>query len=133
MLKQKVYWIFILYLPYGSPKEGHPDFSSVKNIIFQSQKVVIQSWCRNMIFSAIKNRLACKIQVLYLQNQASYVHFWFVKVIWNLNSEFFFEIWKSCSNLEISGWYFAWCFVIILLNTKQMENYKINPTCEWGG
>ena len=47
-----------------------------------------------MIFSSIKIRLACKIWVLYLQNQASYVNFLFVKVMRNLNFA------KSC-NLAI--------------------------------
>ena len=37
--------------------------------------MVLRHWCQNMICSTMKIRLACKIWVLYLQNQASYANF----------------------------------------------------------
>ena len=77
--------------PYGPPKEVHPEEIFWKYHIFVHPNVVLQPWCQNMIFRTIKIMLACKIWVLYLQNQLSYVNFSFVKVMWNLNfAKFFF-------------------------------------------
>ena len=49
--------------------------------------MVLRPWCQNMFFFTLKIRLACKIWVLYLQNQGSYVNFSFVGVMcakfWN--------------------------------------------------
>ena len=55
-----------------------------------------------MIFSTIKIRLACKIWVLYLQIQASYVIFSFVKVRWNL------DLTKFWNDILLKYWDSGW-------------------------
>ena len=70
------------------------------------KKVVLQHWCQNMIFPTINIRLVNKIWVLYLQNQASYVNFLFVKVMRNLNFEFF---WNPEILLKFGDFWLIFC------------------------
>ena len=59
-----------------------------------------------MIFSTIKIRLACKIWVLYLQNQTSYVNFSFVKVMRNLH---FTKVWNPEILLKFWDFWLIFC------------------------
>ena len=90
------------------------------NITCSLSKVVFWPWCQNMIFSTIKIRLACKIWVLYLQNQASYVNFSFVNLMQNLNfatfknpemflkfQDFWLIFCKWPLNMPSNKWYIA--------------------------
>ena len=59
---------FLYFTPPTRPLKRCTQKNLFKNIKFKSQKVVCWPWCQNMNFSTTKNRLACKIWVLYLQN-----------------------------------------------------------------
>ena len=81
---------FLFYTPPTGPLKTCTQKIFFLKITFSLSKVVYRPGCQN-ILSTIKIRLAYKIWVLYLQNQASYVHFSFVKAMRNLNLKFFWN------------------------------------------
>ena len=112
-MSKKTFW-FLPYLP--PPFPIGPQKSCIKRIFcwkysfFVDEKVVLWPWCQNMIFSIVKMTLACKILVLYLQNQAIHVNFSFVEVMKNLNFAKFWnpqillkfrDIWLICIDIQL--------------------------------
>ena len=130
ILKQNFYWIFIFYPPYGPPKQVHPEDFFWKNHILVYKKVVLRHWCQSMICSTMKIRLSCKIWILYLQNQASYADFSFVKVVQNFH---FTQFWNPEILLKFLDFWLIFCMwpLKILSNKCYIATWGQNWLLPW--
>ena len=83
--------------------------------------MVLRLWCQNE-----KIMLACKIWVLYIQNQVSYVIFLFVKVMQNFK---FTKFWNP--EISLKFWDFGPNFCVWPLNIKTKKCYIATWGQKW--